>query len=124
MIGRRVSLIALVLLAVGTVLRADHVVYSPGDGITLPKPIKYGSPSYTGEAFRKKIQGKVIVEVVVQEDGTIDPDSVKVTRSLDRVYGLDDEAVKAVKQFRFEPGTKDGQPVAVRISIAYAFSRR
>ena len=73
--------------------------------------------------MRRKIQGKVRVEFVVWDDGTVDPDSVKVTRSVDPVHGLDNAVVRAVKQWRFKPGTKDGQPAAVRMWIDCAFSR-
>ena len=47
---------------------------------------------------------------------------VKVARSLDSVYGLDEAAVKAMKQWEFKPGLKDGKPVAVRISVDMAFT--
>lgn len=105
-------------------VRPEQVVYTPEDGVALPKPIPpVVYPQYPGEAVRRKIQGKVRVEVVVWDDGTVSPDSVKVTRSVDPLYGLDDAVVRAVKQWRFTPGTKDGQPVAVRIGIDVAFSR-
>jgi TonB family protein len=44
-----------------------------------------------------------------------------VVQSLDSEYGLDDEAVKALKQWEFEPGTKDGAPVAVRVDVEMTF---
>lgn len=140
----RVSIVALALLTSVTVLhgeqvvqppgwgvllrpeqvRPEQVVYTPEDGVTLPKPIPpLVYPQQPGESFRRKIQGKVRVEVVVWDDGTVDPNSVTVTRSVDRVYGLDAAVVKAVKQWRFKPGTKDGQPVAARMFIDFAFSR-
>ena len=53
-------------------------------------------------------------------DGSIG--DVKVTRSLDA--GLDQEAIKAVKQWRFEPGIKDGKPVPVRVALEMTFSLR
>ena len=46
---------------------------------------------------------------------------VSVTRSLDSVHGLDCEAVKAMKQWEFKPGTKDGTPVAARVSVRITF---
>jgi len=102
--------------------RAEQVVYSPGNGVTSPTPISLAKASFPYGTQRKRIQGKVTVEFVVREDGTVDPWSVTVTHSVDPVYGLDNAAVKAVEQSRFKPGTKDGQPVAVRISADYAFA--
>jgi protein TonB len=47
------------------------------------------------------------------------PTDVQVEKSLG--YGLDEEAVKAVSQYRFKPAQKDGRPVAVQIHIAVNF---
>jgi protein TonB len=44
-----------------------------------------------------------------------------VSRSLDSTFGLDQEAIKAAKQWLFKPGTKDGKPVAVRVMIELTF---
>src|SRR5262249_41783353 len=86
-------------------------VYRAGGGVTLPKLAREVKPQYTTEALQAKIQGTVLVECVVRPDGTVG--DVHVARSLDPVYGLDSEAVKAAKQWTFEPGTKDGKPVPV-----------
>jgi TonB family protein len=50
--------------------------------------------------------------------------SVKVSRSLDPVFGLDEEAIKAARQWRFSPGMRDGQPVAVAVVIEMTFTLR
>ncbi len=47
---------------------------------------------------------------------------VRVTESLDTVYGLDANAVKAMKQWEFKPGMKDGKPVAVRVQVVMNFA--
>ena len=47
---------------------------------------------------------------------------VKVTRSLDAAFGLDQPAVKAMKRWTFKPGTKDGKPVPVRVSVEMTFT--
>jgi TonB family protein len=60
------------------------------------------------------------MEAIVLEDGTVG--EVVVTESLDREYGLDDEAVKALRQWVFAPGTKDDKPVAVRVEIEMKFT--
>lgn len=93
--------------------------YKPGNGISVPKPIREVKPSYTAEAMRAKIQGTVVVECVVMPDGTVG--DVQVVKTLDSSFGLDQEAVKAAKQWRFIPGTRNGQPVPVLISIELSF---
>jgi TonB family protein len=94
----------------------------PGNGITVPRPLRQAKPQYTTEAMRAKVQGAVFLECVVEPDGTVH--RVRVTRSLDPTFGLDDEAVKAAKQWRFTPGTKDGQPVPVLVTIELTFTLR
>lgn len=110
------SMPALVMLA------AQDEVAKPGPGIVMPKPIHAEKPSYTPEAMRAGIQGSVLLTVVVEKDGTVD--NVEVTRSLDMMYGLDEAAIKAASQWRFEPGQKDGKPVAVRVTIELTFTLR
>jgi protein TonB len=95
-------------------------VYQPGDGVTMPVIVREVKPEYTSEARKARIQGTVTLDVVVVEDGTVG--EVKVTRSLDEEYGLDEQAVKAVKQWRFKPGTRDGKPVPVRVSVEMTFT--
>jgi TonB family protein len=92
----------------------------PGDGITPPRVIRQTKVSYTVAAMRAKIQGQVWLEAIVNTDGTVG--DVKIVKSLDAVYGLDDEAVKAIKQWRFAPGTREGVPVPVRVTVEMAFS--
>ena len=107
-------------VAVGVAQEASRV-YPLGEGVTSPILVREVKPEYTREAREAGIQGTVTMDVVVVVDGTVD-DEVKVTRSLDRKYGLDEQAVKAVKQWTFKPGTKDGKPVAVRVSIEMSFT--
>ena len=96
--------------------------YRPGNGVTSPVPIREVKPRYTTGAMRAKIQGEVFMEVVVLPDGTVG--DVTITRSIDRNFGLDDEAVKAAKQWRFRPGTRFGEPVAVLVTIGLTFRLR
>jgi protein TonB len=79
-------------------------------------------PKYTAGAMRAKIQGVVVLECIVLPDGTVG--DVQVKRSLDRTFGLDEEAVKAARQWQFAPGTRLGQPVPVIVSIELSFSLR
>ena len=115
------SLVFVGLLVAGTAIMAQEPqVYQPGNGVSAPKVVKNVNPHYTREAMDAKIQGTVLLLTVVREDGTVG--DVKVSRSLDAKYGLDDQAVKAVKQWKFSPGLKDGKAVAVKVTIEMAFT--
>jgi TonB family protein len=96
--------------------------YRPGAGITLPRVLKEVKPAYTADAMRAKVQGSVWLECIVLPDGTVG--DVRVTRSLDPIFGLDQEAVKAAKAWRFVPGTRLGQAVPVIVTIELTFTLR
>lgn len=89
-------------------------------GVTAPKLIKESKPQYTADARRARIQGVVHVEAVIQTDGTVG--AVRVSRSLDKEFGLDDQAVRAVKGWRFVPAQKDGGAVPVLVEIEMSFT--
>lgn len=101
-------------------LRAQSVVYEPGPGITLPVVIKEVKPQYTREAMQAKIQGTVWLACVVGDNGLIT--DVKVSKSLDSEYGLDQAAIDSARQWEFKPGQKDGKAVAVRVTIELTFT--
>ncbi len=96
--------------------------YRPGNGVETPRLLKEVKPQYTAQAMRAKVQGTVLLECVVQPDGTVG--NIKVVRSLDSAFGLDQEAVKAARQWQFAPGTRFGQPVPVLVTIEIAFTLR
>ena len=93
-----------------------------GPGVSTPIPIHQVKPQYTANAMRAKVQGLVTVECVVLPDGTVG--NVRVIRSLDRQFGLDEEAIAAAKRWRFKPGLMNGKPVPVAISIELTFTLR
>jgi TonB family protein len=96
-------------------------VYGTQDeGVSLPRVVTEIRPTYTPEALQAKIEGTMTVAAIVKTDGTVG--AVRVTRSLDQTYGLDEQGVKAAKQWRFEPGSKDGTPVAVRVELEFRFT--
>ena len=111
-----------VLAAAALVAHAQEsqTVYTPGDGVTLPTVTKQVQAQYTQEAMDAHIEGTVGLDAVVLADGTVG--DVTVTRSLDPTYGLDGQAVKAMKQWLFKPGTKDSKPVAVRVAVNIKFT--
>ena len=92
-------------------------VYRVGRDVTAPQVLERFEPSYTEEARAARIQGTVLLNVVVQPDGTAG--RIKVLRSLD--VGLDQKAVEAVSTWKFKPGMKDGQPVPVQATIEVNF---
>jgi protein TonB len=97
-------------------------VYGIGGGVTPPIELHRGLPPYTAEAMRARVQGPVLVECVVQTDGTCS--DIRVLRSLDPAFGLDQEAIKAARQWRFRPGTRMGTPVPVLVTIEVTFTIR
>ena len=70
--------------------------------------------------MRAKIQGVVELEAVVLENGTIG--EVRVVKSLDKAYGLDQEAMNAAKKWLFRPGVDpNGKPVATIVTLILEF---
>jgi TonB family protein len=96
-------------------------IYRPGGAVSTPRLIKEVKPRYTPDALQHMIQGTVVLEAIVTSDGC--PSHIRVVRSLDR-GGLDEEAVAAVAQWRFEPGRLAGAPVDVLVTILLDFSIR
>jgi TonB family protein len=99
----------------------QETIYAPGkDGVTLPRAIYQPSPEFSEEARRKKLDGTVMLSLVVTPDGNTT--DIKVTTPLGS--GLDEKAIAAVRQWKFEPATKDGKPVAVKIKVEVSFHFR
>ncbi len=91
-------------------------------GVTTPIALQQVKPQYTADAMRAKVQGAVWLECVVLTDGSVG--DVRVTRSLDQVFGLDQEAIAAARRWRFKPGTMNAKPVPEVVSIELTFSLR
>jgi periplasmic protein TonB len=91
--------------------------YKVGGGVQAPRAIYAPDPEYSEEARKAKYQGVVVLWLVVGPDGR--PRDMRVQRGLG--MGLDEKAVEAVKQWKFEPATKDGKPVAVQINVEVNF---
>jgi protein TonB len=91
--------------------------YRVGGGVSAPKIIYRIEPEFSEEARKNKMQGVVILRVIIGTDGKAH--DISVQRSLG--MGLDEKAVDAVKQWRFDPGHKDGQPVPVQVSFEVSF---
>ena len=97
--------------------------YQPGNGVTSPIPIEpRPKPAYTPEAMRARIQGTARVQCIVQPNGICT--DIQIVRSLDPTFGLDLAAIDNVKQWRFRPGLRLGQPVPVIVTIDVEFTVR
>jgi len=99
---------------------SDRVYEKDEAGLKPPVAISEVKPVDTPEARQAKIQGQVGLSCVVLPDGSVV--DVKVIDPLDP--GLDGEAIKVARQWRFKPGTKDGRPVPVRIELEFTFTLR
>jgi protein TonB len=88
-------------------------------GVSAPKVISTRRAELTEVPGKAQKEGKVVLWIVVQADGTVG--DVKVKHSLDKA--VDEKAIEAVKQWRFEPARKNGHPVAARMAVNMNFYR-
>ena len=84
-------------------------VLAQSPNVTLPEPVSKPEPEYSEAGRIAGAQGDIVVEFLVDATGI--PTEIKVVSSLG--FGLSEQAVETVKQWRFKPGTKDGKPVPV-----------
>lgn len=104
---------------VGEFQAQDTTVYKPGNGITLPFVVKEVKPEYPKDMMSgEKVQGSVWMRCVVLADGKVG--DIEITRSLHP--RLDKEAGQALAQWEFKPGSKDGKPVPVEVTIEMTFT--
>jgi TonB family protein len=87
------------------------------DGVTLPKVLSKVDPAYTVGAKAVKDNGSVLLRLEIGPDGA--EHNVHIVKGLG--FGLDEAAIAAVSQWRFEPATKDGAPVTVQATIEVNF---
>ena len=87
------------------------------DDITPPRLKEVASPDYTADAKKNKIEGAVTLLIVVDKKG--DVVDAKVVKGLG--HGLDENAVIAVKEWKYKPAEKDGEPVTVKMEVTVDF---
>ncbi len=80
-------------------------------------PSTQTKPNYTEVARRAKIQGIVIIEAVIDRQGNVT--EARILKGLP--FGLDQEALRALRQWKFRPGTLNGQPVPVYYNLTINF---
>jgi TonB family protein len=88
--------------------------------ITEPEVIRKTKPPYSEDARRNKIQGTVILDLVVQADGSIDNKNIRIVKG--QGHGLDESAINDIQTWTFKPATENGRPIArtVRIEVNFA----
>lgn len=92
-------------------------IFYVGGGVSAPRVRYKPDPEYSPEARQAKYQGTVILSLIVEPDGQAH--GIRVARSLG--MGLDEKAIEAVRQWRFDPAMKDGKPVAVAVQVEVSF---
>ena len=92
-------------------------MFRVGGGVSAPRPIFTPEPEYSEEARKAKYQGTCVLWLIVDRDGKTR--DIRVGRALG--LGLDEKAIEAVKQWKFEPAIKDGKPVSVQVNVEVSF---
>jgi protein TonB len=96
--------------------------FRPGNGVSWPRLVQEVKPNYTPDAMRAQVEGMVELEILVLADGSVG--RVNIVRSLDARFGLDQEAINAVRRWRFDPGRQSGKAVATRVGVELSFNLR
>jgi periplasmic protein TonB len=113
------SIAAVVVLVAGFApTLAQEQIFESGPGITLPIPVKEVKPQYTPRAMAERVQGTVWMKVVVRPDGKTS--DIVVEKALHPE--LDEQAVAALRQWEFKPGSREGKPVPVRVTVEMTFT--
>src|SRR5450432_3872158 len=92
-------------------------IFHVGGGVSPPRQIYAPEPEFSEEARKAKYQGVCTLGLIVGTDGR--PSNIRVLSSLG--MGLDEKAIEAVKNWKFEPAMKDGHPVRVEIAVEVDF---
>ena len=92
-------------------------VFRIGGGVSAPRPLFTPDPEYSEEARKAKYQGTCVLWLIVGADGR--PRDIRVSRALG--MGLDEKAIQAVRQWKFEPAMKEGRAVAVQLNVEVSF---
>jgi TonB family protein len=115
--AQRAGIILRIMLRSTAAQPATAASVSVNEGVSAPQVISRVPPEYTEQARQAKWQGTVGLQVIVNEMGI--PQEIKIVRPLG--MGLDQKAIEAVQQWRFQPGLKDGKPVPVTANLELNF---
>ena len=96
---------------------SNDKIYEPGGDVKSPKLVHYVEPAFSPSSKEAFVEGTVKISTVVTREGVAT--NPHVTSGLNTEE--DKTAVEAVKQWKFDPGTKAGQPVNVRVTVEVTF---
>jgi TonB family protein len=98
---------------------ADGALQQGQGGLKNPRPLRTAKPFYPREPHDAHVQGGVMLEMVVEADGSVGDIRVVTSRHPD----LDEAAIASARKWHFEPGTLDGKPVPVLVTMEVSFTR-
>ena len=108
----------LILFSTSLVVPARaEAVYKIGGDVLAPKVIKKSEPQYTKRARHDKIQGNVLIDLIIGANGR--PKNIRIQKSL--APDLDKQAARSVSSWRFDPATRSGKPVSVQAKVEVHF---
>jgi TonB family protein len=96
------------------------VIPNPAEGVSLPVIVHKVLPEYPALGRQARAQGKVLLSAVIGTDGQVG--DLRVLKSAYPGWGLELAAIRAISQWTYEPARKDGQPVAVYMTVAVDFT--
>jgi TonB family protein len=107
----------LVLLEPAVLNAQEQPLAAGSDGVPIPKKQKHVQPVYPQEALEQGLRGIVILDLVIDTEGRVA--EMHIIRS---IPGLDEAALAAARQWRYEPVKVDGRPVSVRVTVPITFA--
>jgi TonB family protein len=110
---RRMVMIALLVPALTLAAMPQKI----GGDVKAPTAVRRVEPLYPDEAKTRHISGNVVLEAVIDKTGIVR--DVKVVKGLP--FGLSESAMDALRQWKFQPATKEGEPVEVKCNMTFAF---
>jgi TonB family protein len=95
-------------------------VYAIGGGVSAPVVVYRIEPEYSEEARKARHEGTVLLAAIIRKDGKVDV--IRLLRKLG--FGLDQNAIDALRQWRFRPAMKEGKAVDSNLNIEVTFNLR
>jgi TonB family protein len=102
----------------------EPLVLSDGGDFEPPVLLERTSPSYPPEARRQRVEGRVVMQAVIREDGTVDGVQVLSVPDVPGGEYLVEAAASAVRDWRYLPAQIDGEPVNVYFTFVIHFTLR